>query len=146
MESLAPGVFDKDGIPVDIDIEMSNDSGSSLWLLPYYLLCGCSLCTLPCYHGWSDVSKYRIKVSTSPHAYGFSVVRKHEGCWSLVGLNCLVPFSPLENYDCKYDPADLSEAEKSSRLIVQAIVSSLRASEGNSQGQAQRRVGRMLGD
>lgn len=146
MESLAPGVFDEDGIPVDIDIERSNDSGSSLWKLPYYLLCGCSLCTLPCYHGWSDLSKYRVRVSTSPHAYGFSVVQKHEGCWSLLGLNYLVPFSPLENLDCKYDPADRAGSEKSLRLIVQAIVSALRSSEGSLRMPEQRKVGRKIGD
>ena len=146
MERLAPGVFDADGIPVDIDIECSFDNGSSLWKLPYYLLCGCSLCTVPCYHGWSDLAKYRVRVSTSPHTYGFSVVRKHEGCWSLVGLNCLVPFSPLEKFDCKYDPADRAGAEKSSKLIVQAIVSALRASEGNLRMPEQRRVGRKIGD
>lgn len=146
MERLAPGVFDEDGIPVDIDIERSFDNGSNLWKLPYYLLCGCSLCTLPCYQGWSDLSKYRVKVSTSPHTYGFSVVQKHEGCWSLVGLNYLVPFSPLENFDCKYDPADRAGAEETSKLVVQAIVSALRASEGSLQVPEQRKVGRKIGD
>lgn len=146
LERLAPAVFDEDGIPVDIDIEMSSDSGSSLWKLPYYLLCGCSLCTVPCYHAWSDTSRYRVKVSTAPHAYEFSAVQKHEGCWSLLGLNCLVPFSPLENADCKYDPTDTAAAGKRSSLIVQAIVSALQASEGSRRTSKPRRIGRTIGD
>lgn len=146
MERQVPAVFDSDGVPVDIDIETATDSKMSLWQYPYYFLCGCSLCVLPFYNSWSDTSIYRVKVSSSSRTHAFSVVRKHEASFSLLGLNVLVPFFPLDGADFKYESTDMAEMKKVSELIMQAIVSALLSSEDNVQMRGGRKLGRTIGD
>lgn len=146
MERQVPSAFDQDGVPVDIDIETATDSKMSLWQYPYYFLCGCSLCVLPFYNSWSDTSIYRVKVSSSSRTHAFSVVRKHEASFSLLGLNVLVPFFPLDCADIKYDSMDMAEMKKVSELIMQAVVSALLSSEDNVQMRGGRKLGRTIGD
>ena len=146
MERQMPAVFDQDGVPVDIDIETATDSKMSPWQYPYYFLCGCSLCTLPFYRSWSDTSTYRVKVSSSSRTHVFSVVRKYENSFSLLGLNMLVPFFPLDGADIKYDSTNRAEVEKGNDLIMHAVVSALRQSENDMQTHRNRNVGRRIGD
>lgn len=146
MERQMPTVFDQDGVPVDIDIETATDSKMSLWQYPYYFLCGCSLGVLPFYNSWSDTSTYRVKVSSSSRMHAFSVVRKYEYSFSLLGLNVLVPFFPLDCADIKYDSMDMTEMKKVSELIMQAVVSALLSSEDNVQMHGGRKLGRKIGD
>ena len=146
MERQMPAVFDQDGVPVDIDIETATDSKMSPWQYPYYFLCGCSLCILPFYNSWSDASTYRVKVSSSSRMHAFSVVRKYESSFSLLGLNVLVPFFPLDGADFKYESTDMAEMKKVSELIMQAIVSALLSSEDNVQMRGGRKLGRTIGD
>lgn len=141
-----PAVFDQDGVPVDIDIEVASDSKMSMWQYPYYFLCGCSLCILPFYNSWSDASTYRVKVSSASRMHAFSVVRKYETSFSLLGLNCLIPFFPLDGADIKYESTDKEEVKKGNDLIMQAIVSALLSSEGNVQMRGGRKLGRTIGD
>ena len=146
MERQVPAVFDQDGVPVDIDIEVTSDSEMSLWQYPYYFLCGCSLCILPFYNSWSDTSIYRVKVSSSSRTHAFSVVRKHEASFSLLGLNVLVPFFPLDDADIKYESTNRDEVKRGNELIMQAIVSALLSSEANVQMRGGRKRGQTIGD
>lgn len=146
MERQMPTVFDQDGVPVDIDIETATDSKMSPWQYPYYFLCGCSLCVLPFYNSWSDTSTYRVKVSSSSRTHAFSVVRKYESSFSLLGLNVLVPFFPLDDADFTYDSRERAEVEKGFGLDMHAVVSVLRLSEDGSQTHGSRKIGRTIGD
>lgn len=158
LERSCPAVFDEEGLPVDVRIEVSypNLGKHPLWILPYSLLCGSTLTVLPMKQGHEVDARFRVSVSDASEPLEFTRHHRQETWMSSIGLGHLLPFSPLENADlvmdmsffAQMDDEDVRELqEKTKRLEARAIAAALAEAERrNAASPAKKRNGTRVGD
>lgn len=158
LERSCPAVFDEEGLPVDVRIEVSypNWGQHPLWILPYSLLCGSTFGVVPFKQSSQDDARFRVSVSDASEPLEFTRRRRSETWMSSIGLGHLLPFSPLENADLvmsmsfftQMDDDDTRELqEKTKQLEVRAIAASLAEAERrDALRPAKKCTGRQIGD
>ncbi len=158
LERSCPAVFDEEGLPVDVRIEVSypNWGLHPLWILPYSLLCGSTLMALPIKQGHEVDARFRVLVSDASEPLEFTRHHREEAWMSSIGLGHLLPFSPLENADlvmnmsffAQMDDDDVRELqEKTKKLEARAIAAALAEAERrDALRPAKKYTGRQIGD
>lgn len=158
LERSCPAVFDEEGLPVDVRIEVSypNWGQHPLWILPCALLFGGTFGVVPFKQSSLDDARFRVSMSDSSVPLEFTRRRRSETWMSSIGLGHLLPFLPLENADlvmdmsffAQIDDDDTRELqEKTKQLEVRAIAASLAEAERrDALRPAKKCTGRQIGD